>query len=73
MTSPDGKLRIPINESADDESQIEERLRDYKGEGILHVALVCGDIYETVKTLGRRGVEFMPAPPPAYHDKVDER
>ncbi len=34
LTSPDGKIRIPINESADDRSQIEEYLREYKGEGI---------------------------------------
>jgi 4-hydroxyphenylpyruvate dioxygenase len=73
MTSPDGKIRIPINESADDRSQIEEYLRDYKGEGIQHVALGCRDVYETVETLRRRGVEFMPPPPPAYYDRVDER
>ena len=27
LTSPDGKIRIPINESTDDKSQIEEYLR----------------------------------------------
>ncbi|WP_033137361.1 4-hydroxyphenylpyruvate dioxygenase family protein, partial [Aeromonas finlandensis] len=31
MTAPCGKIRIPINESADDKSQIEEYLRQYKG------------------------------------------
>jgi 4-hydroxyphenylpyruvate dioxygenase len=31
MTSPCGKIRIPINESLDDKSQIEEYLREYKG------------------------------------------
>jgi 4-hydroxyphenylpyruvate dioxygenase len=45
MTSPDGKIRIPLNESQDDKSQIEEFLHDYKGEGIQHVALGTGDIY----------------------------
>ena len=49
LTSPDGKIRIPINESADEKSQIEEYLRDYKGEGIQHVACGCRDIYETVE------------------------
>ena len=33
MTAPCGKIRIPINESADDKSQIEEYLRQYKGRG----------------------------------------
>ncbi len=39
MTSPCGKIRIPINESQDDKSQIEEYLREYQGEGIQHIAL----------------------------------
>ncbi len=73
LTSPDGKIRIPINESADDKSQIEEYLRDYRGEGIQHVACGCHDIYETVEKLLARGVPFMPAPPDAYYDKVDTR
>ena len=39
MTSPDGKIRIPINEDAGETGQIEEYLQEYKGEGIQHVAL----------------------------------
>ncbi len=39
MTSPCGKIRIPINESSDDKSQIEEFIREYNGEGIQHIAL----------------------------------
>ena len=39
MTSPCGKIRIPINESADDKSQIAEYLEAYHGEGIQHIAL----------------------------------
>ena len=73
LTSPDGKIRIPINESADDKSQIEEYLRDYRGEGIQHVACGCHDVYETVRMLESRGVPFMPAPPDAYYAKVDSR
>ncbi len=54
MTSPCGKIRIPINESLDDKSQIEEYLREYKGEGIQHVAMGCRDIYESVAKLRRQ-------------------
>jgi 4-hydroxyphenylpyruvate dioxygenase len=54
MTSPCQKIRIPINESADDRSQIEEYLRLYKGEGIQHVALGCDDIYSAVDRLRAR-------------------
>jgi len=72
MTSPCGKIRIPINESADDKSQIEEYLRVYKGEGIQHIALGTPDIYGTVEALAGRGVRFM-AVPDAYYDMVEKR
>ena len=51
LTSPCGKIRIPINESQDDKSQIEEYLREYRGEGIQHIALSTDDIYRTVDVL----------------------
>ena len=73
MTSPCGKVRIPINESADDKSQIAEYLAAYKGEGIQHIALGTDDIYATVETLKARGVGFMPPPPESYYESVPER
>jgi len=57
MTSPDGKIRIPLNESQDDKSQIEEFLREYKGEGIQHIALGTPDIYQAVDILRARGFQ----------------
>ncbi|MGR5238453.1 4-hydroxyphenylpyruvate dioxygenase [Vibrio alfacsensis] len=72
MTAPCGKIRIPINESSDDKSQIEEFIREYNGEGIQHIALTTDDIYQTVQTLRDRGMEFMPTPD-TYYEKVDER
>ncbi|HEY1382400.1 MAG TPA: 4-hydroxyphenylpyruvate dioxygenase [Dongiaceae bacterium] len=73
MTSPDGKIRIPINESADDKSQIEEYLREYKGEGIQHIAMSTGNIYETVRRLRANKVELMAPPPDTYYDMLAER
>ncbi len=72
MTSPCGKIRIPINESTDDKSQIQEYLSAYHGEGIQHIALGTGDIYETVETLARKGVPFQTVPD-TYYEQVDER
>ncbi|ELZ1258443.1 4-hydroxyphenylpyruvate dioxygenase [Vibrio fluvialis] len=72
MTAPCGKIRIPINESSDDKSQIEEFIREYNGEGIQHIALSTDDIYQTVRTLRERGMEFMPTPD-TYYEKVDAR
>ena len=73
MTSPCGKIRIPVNESADDRSQIAEYLDAYKGEGIQHVALSTADIYATVEALQARGVPFLEVPPETYYAGIDER
>ncbi|TNC15725.1 4-hydroxyphenylpyruvate dioxygenase [Methylobacterium terricola] len=73
LTSPDGKIRIPINESADEKSQIEEYLHAYNGEGIQHIACGCRDIYATIEALRAGGVAFMPSPPGMYYRRVDRR
>jgi 4-hydroxyphenylpyruvate dioxygenase len=72
MTSPCGKIRIPINESADDHSQIAEYLAAYRGEGIQHIALATSDIYGAVETLRQRGVRFQEVPD-IYYEAVDAR
>lgn len=72
MTSPCGKIRIPINESSDDKSQIEEFIREYNGEGIQHIALSTDDIYATVNELKQRGLAFMHTPD-TYYEKVNSR
>ena len=72
MTSPCGKIRIPINESTDDKSQIQEYLSAYHGEGIQHIALSAGNIYHTVETLKTKGVPFQTVPD-TYYEQIDER
>ena len=72
MTSPCGKIRIPINESSDDKSQIQEYLVAYHGEGIQHVALGTRDIYATVEALRERGVVFQDTPE-TYYDMLPAR
>jgi 4-hydroxyphenylpyruvate dioxygenase len=73
LTSPDGKIRIPINEDAGESGQIEEYLKIYRGEGIQHIACGCKNIYRTVEGLRAAGLPFMPAPPDAYFAKIDAR
>jgi 4-hydroxyphenylpyruvate dioxygenase len=72
MTSPCGKIRIPINESQDDKSQIEEYLREYHGEGIQHIALGTNDIFATVDKLRHQGVQFQDTPD-TYYEGVNAR
>ena len=73
MTSPCGQIRIPINESADEKSQIEEYLTAYRGEGIQHIALGTNDIFASVEALRAMGVEMMDPPPDGYFESIDER
>jgi 4-hydroxyphenylpyruvate dioxygenase len=66
MTSPCGQIRIPINESADDKSQIEEYLRAYNGEGIQHIAMGTTDIFASVEGLRGQDVRFLDTPDTYY-------
>lgn len=72
MTSPCGKIRIPLNESSDDKSQIEEFLHRFNGEGIQHIAMGTDDIYETVDYLNARDVPLQ-STPDTYYEKLDAR
>ena len=72
MVAPDKKIRIPLNESKDDQSQIEEFLREYGGEGIQHLAMGVRDIFETVELLKERGVLFQDTID-TYFDLIDKR
>ena len=72
MTSPCGKIRIPLNESQDDKSQIEEFLHTYRGEGIQHLALGSDDIYNTVQRMRARGMCFQDTVE-TYFDGIDAR
>jgi len=72
MTSPCGKIRIPLNESQDDKSQIEEFLREYQGEGIQHIALGTTDIYTAVDVLRSRGITFQETPD-TYYELLPQR
>ncbi len=73
LTSPCQRIRIPINESSDDKSQIEEYLKEYNGEGIQHIAVGCDDIYDSTDAVAARGLEFMPAPPDMYYTMCHTR
>ncbi|MDT8439793.1 MAG: 4-hydroxyphenylpyruvate dioxygenase [Wenzhouxiangellaceae bacterium] len=72
MTSPDGSISIPINESEDPKSQINEYLDQYKGEGVQHIALYTDRIYATVEQLRANGVDFLDTPD-TYYEVIDQR
>ena len=72
MIAPDKAIRIPLNESQDEHSQIEEYLREYGGEGIQHLALTTENIYDTVEKLRARGVRLQDTVE-TYFELIDKR
>ncbi|MEX3935488.1 4-hydroxyphenylpyruvate dioxygenase [Paraburkholderia phymatum] len=73
MTSPCGKIRIPINEEGSETAgQIQEYLDAYHGEGIQHVALGTNDIYRTVDGLRASNVSLLDTID-TYYELVDRR
>ena len=73
LTSPCGRIRIPINESRDEKSQIVEYLKRYNGEGIQHIAVGAQDIYGATEAIAARGLQFMPGPPASYYAQSQDR
>jgi 4-hydroxyphenylpyruvate dioxygenase len=72
MTAPDGIVRIPLNESSDPKSQINEYLDAYHGEGIQHIACFTDDIYATIEAMRGQGMQFLNTPD-TYFDVIDAR
>ncbi|MBN9478670.1 MAG: 4-hydroxyphenylpyruvate dioxygenase [Bordetella sp.] len=72
MIAPDRAIRIPLNESQDENSQIEEFIRRYNGEGIQHIALTTENIFETVEAMRARGVDFQDTID-TYFELIDKR
>lgn len=74
LTAPDGKIRIPLNEEGKSGGgQIEEFLREFNGEGIQHIALICDDLVACWDRLKQAGVPFMTPPPETYYEMLDQR
>ena len=68
LTSPCGRIRIPINEDRDEKGQIVAYLKKYNGEGIQHIAVGARNIYDATDEIAENGLKFMPGPPDAYYN-----
>ncbi len=73
MRSPCQKITIPINEPTEGKSQIQEYLDEYRGSGIQHLAMLTGDIVQSVKQLRDQGIGFLDSPPQTYYDDLPGR
>ena len=73
LTSPCGRIRIPINEDRGETGQIVAYLKKYNGEGIQHIAVGSENIYDSTDAISAKGIQFMPAPPSTYYDLSHDR
>ncbi|GAB7523446.1 4-hydroxyphenylpyruvate dioxygenase [Paraburkholderia sp. 2C] len=73
MTSPCGKIRIPINEEGSETAgQIQEYLDAYHGEGIQHIALGTNDICRTVDGMRASNIALLDTID-TYYELVERR
>jgi 4-hydroxyphenylpyruvate dioxygenase len=73
LTSPCGRIRIPINEEGNEKpGQISEYLDTYRGEGIQHIAMGARDLAATVDALRASGVKLLDTPD-TYYELIDRR
>jgi len=73
LTSPCGRIRIPINEDRGETGQIVNYLKKYHGEGIQHIAVGAKDIYAATDAIFENGIRFMPGPPETYYAQSRDR
>ncbi|MBT4002707.1 MAG: 4-hydroxyphenylpyruvate dioxygenase, partial [Chloroflexi bacterium] len=74
MENGSGRIKFPINEPAEGKriSQIEEYLEYYRGPGSQHIAMITGNILETMEKLHANGIEFLRVPN-EYYDLLPDR
>ena len=73
MTSPCGKIRIPINEEGNEKAgQIQEYLDRYRGEGIQHIAMGSNNLYDTVDAMQLSGVKLLETSD-TYYELLEKR
>lgn len=68
MMSPCGKIIIPVNEPADEKSQIQEYLEEYDGSGVQHIALLTSDIVHSMTEVKKGDSTFLEVPSTYYED-----
>ena len=72
VQSPCGKIKVPINEATEPESQVQEFVNRFKGAGVQHLAFQTRDIIGGLRTYRAQGLKFL-AVPSTYYQMVPTR
>ena len=59
VQSIDGRIKVPINEATEKESQVQEFVDRMKGPGVQHLALLTTGIIGTLMDLRENGFQFL--------------
>lgn len=79
LASNNEMVLLPMKESVwiKKKSQIQTYLEHKEGFGLQHLALLCIDIFSTLKEMRERselgGFDFMPKSPPTYYKNLRNR
>lgn len=80
LASNNEMVLLPLNEptfGTKRKSQIQTYLEHNEGPGLQHLALICDDIFSTLREMRTRtqvgGFDFMPKPPPTYYKNMSKR
>ena len=66
------KVKVPINEATEKESQVQEFVDRFKGAGVQHLALQTRDIVSSLKSFKAAGFKFLSVPE-TYYKKIPTR
>jgi 4-hydroxyphenylpyruvate dioxygenase len=72
VQSPDGRIKVPINEATDEKSQIQEFVNRIRGPGVQHLALLTTGLIPTLKQLQEKKFKFLTVPH-TYYEEVPVR
>jgi 4-hydroxyphenylpyruvate dioxygenase len=72
VQSEDHKIKVPINQATEPESQVQEFVDRMKGSGVQHLALLVTDLPATLKHLRGQGFKFLTVPH-TYYEAVPTR
>lgn len=72
VQSEDGRIKVPINEATEPESQVQEFVNRTKGAGVQHLALLTTGIMDTLRNLRKADFKFLTVPH-TYYEVVPTR
>jgi 4-hydroxyphenylpyruvate dioxygenase len=72
VQSADGRIKVPINQATEPESQVQEFVNRMKGAGVQHLALLTTGLMETLRKLRSAQFKFLTVPH-TYYEIVPRR